>query len=393
MKLLFLAPQPFYEERGTPIAVRLALTVLADRYLGNQSNRIDLLTYHVGKTVDIPGVTVHRIPRVPFIRSVRPGISIQKLVCDLFFLFKILQLLFRSRENQYNLVHAVEESAFFALICKILFGIPFIYDMDSSLSLQLTEKWGFLRPLRPMFEYFEGLLIKHSAAVVPVCDALATIAKSHGKESPVILSDISLLEPSAAAENIRESLNLPDTAIISLYSGNLERYQGIDLLIDSFQIVAEQNQAAHLVIIGGTPADITNYKRRVQSIGLCRNIHLIGPRPVQALYGFLKQADILVSPRTMGNNTPMKIYSYMHSGKPMVATRLPTHTQVLNDDNAILVAPTPQDYAVGLLKLISNPELRTSIGGAAFRLAEERYTFPAFKRSLNQIYDRLNIAE
>ena len=49
--------------------------------------------------------------------------------------------------------------------------------------------------------------------------------------------------------------------------------------------------------------------------------------------------DILVSPRIRGTNTPLKIYSYLRSGKPIVATDLLTHTQVLSPDVARLVAP------------------------------------------------------
>jgi glycosyltransferase involved in cell wall biosynthesis len=392
MKLLFLAPQPFYEERGTPIAVRLALTVLAERYTGEKVSRIDLLTYHVGRESKILGVTTHRIPNIPFIKSVRPGISFAKLICDLFFFFKLIQLLYRAREDQYELVHAVEESAFFALICQVFFGIPFIYDMDSSLSLQLTEKWWFLKPLRPIFEYFEGQLIRRAVAVVPVCDALATIARNHGKDSPIILSDISLLEVNDEAEDLKATLGLPADALITLYSGNLERYQGIDLLIESFVKVALYTSNSFLVIIGGSREDRDKYMKMCSDKKLEDRVFIIGPRPVHALYGYLKQADILVSPRTMGNNTPMKIYSYLHSGRPMVATRLPTHTQVLTDDIAVLAEPDSDSFSKGLIKLISSESLRASIGQAAFQLAEQKYTFPAFKRSLNQIYDQLKVA-
>jgi glycosyltransferase involved in cell wall biosynthesis len=76
----------------------------------------------------------------------------------------------------------------------------------------------------------------------------------------------------------------------------------------------------------------------------------------------------------------------------MVATRLPTHTQVLTDDIAVLAEPDSDSFSKGLIKLISSESLRASIGQAAFQLAEQKYTFPAFKRSLNQIYDQLKVA-
>ena len=54
---------------------------------------------------------------------------------------------------------------------------------------------------------------------------------------------------------------------------------------------------------------------------------------------------MLTSPRSKGTNTPLKIYQYLRSGKPIVATRLLTHTQVLDDDTAMLTAPDPQAFA------------------------------------------------
>ena len=54
-----------------------------------------------------------------------------------------------------------------------------------------------------------------------------------------------------------------------------------------------------------------------------------GERPASEIPAYLLAADVLVSPRSRGTNTPLKIYQYLRSGKPIVATRLLTHTQVL----------------------------------------------------------------
>ena len=60
MKILFLAPQPFYTERGTPIAVKLAVTALC-----RDGHQVDLLTYHQGQDIDIPGMRLFRAGRPP----------------------------------------------------------------------------------------------------------------------------------------------------------------------------------------------------------------------------------------------------------------------------------------------------------------------------------------
>ena len=390
MKILFLAPQPFFQERGTPIAVRLALEVLAAR----QGKEVHLLTYHEGQNVQIPGVTIFRIPAPWGITGVGPGISLKKLVCDFVFLFSALKLVWQARSNQYQLVHAVEESVFVAWLIKLIWGLPYIYDMDSSLALQLTEKWEWFRPLRALLEFFERHATRGSIAVVPVCDSLAAIAERHGSKETLILRDISLLDQKASAEaapNLRREAGLSQNDLVVLYIGNLESYQGIDLLLESFAIIAPKAAQAQLVIIGGTPAHLEKYQLKAKALGCQNQVHFLGPKPVQQLKPLLSQADVLVSPRTLGNNTPMKIYSYLHSGKVTVATNLPTHSQVLNNQVAVLTAPEPKAFADGLLSVLSDANLRERLGRAAFQLAEEKYTYKIFSRELNGLYDRLSV--
>ena len=154
MKLLFLAPQPFFQDRGTPIAVRLALEVLArrsaDTPLPAGRDSIDLLTYHEGRPVDIAGIKTYRIPAFRLLNGIGPGLSLKKLACDLIFFLSMLKLLWLNRREQYDLIHAVEESVFMAWFAKLCFKIPYIYDMDSSLSLQVSETWSLLKPLYPI---------------------------------------------------------------------------------------------------------------------------------------------------------------------------------------------------------------------------------------------------
>lgn len=279
-----------------------------------------------------------------------------------------------------------------ALAIKVLFGIPYVYDMDSSLAMQLTEKWMLLKPIAPMLSFFERAAVRNSRAVVPVCDALAALADRHGAPHLQILRDISLLENQSerAERTLRAELALAPNQEIVLYIGNLESYQGIDLLVESFHRVVERNATSQLIIIGGNAEHIGYYKQKVETLGIHNRVHLVGPRPVSELRSLLLQADILVSPRTKGENTAMKIYSYLHAGKAIVATDLPTNTQVLEHDTAVLCAPTAEAFSQGILTLLENPDTRSTLGAHAFKVAEEKYTFPIFESSLNQLYDHLS---
>ena len=103
-----------------------------------------------------------------------------------------------------------------------------------------------------------------------------------------------------------------------------------------------------------------------------------GQRPAEDIPLFLDAADVLVSPRSTGTNTPLKIYQYLRSGRPIVATRLLTHTQVLNDDVAILTPATPEGFAEGIVAALSDQGRARTVGDRARELADTKYSYEAY---------------
>ena len=394
MKVLFLAPQPFYQERGTPIAVKIALETLAKKLTRTEASGpvIDVLCYAEGEDVQIPSVRIHRIPSPRCLTGIRPGISIKKLLCDVIFLFSTLALVIKARKRQYTVIHAVEESVFIAWLVKQIWGIPYIYDMDSSLSLQVTEKWWWSKPLYPVMNFLEGIAVRGSVAVAPVCDALSAIATKHGSPHTVMLRDVSLLPLSSEENDCRNrvlGLQLRNEQPVILYVGNLEFYQGIDLLVEAFALVRDHESKPHLVIVGGTPDSIEKYQNKATNLGCDATVSFLGPRPVAQLKDYLAAADIVVSPRVKGNNTPMKIYSYLHSGKALLATDLSTHRQVLDEEIAVLAPAQAPRFADGLRTLLDSPDLRNKLGENARKRAEALYTLSAFETQLAALYDEV----
>jgi glycosyltransferase involved in cell wall biosynthesis len=381
MNILFLAPHPIYQDRGTAIAEDLLLMTLDRRQC-----RIDLVTYHEGKTIEYKNVSIHRIFKIPFVQNICPGFSWKKIVCDFFMFFKVLSLAIR---NRYQVVHAVEESVFIALVLKFLFGIPYIYDMDSSLPQQLVEKHAAFAFFNPLLKFFETIAIRNSEVVVPVCDSLAEIVEKQNPKKVVTLRDVSLLKDMRKEYENSLRKELGTDGLIIMYVGNLEAYQGIDLLLNSFALTLSKIDKADLVIIGGSFNDIQRYKEKCLLLGISNKVHFLGPKPLEDLSEYLYQADILVSPRVKGNNTPMKIYSYLHSGRAVLATDLPTHTQVLSDRVAMLTAPSPEEFSKGLLCLIRDEHLRLKLGNAGEKLIEEKYSYESFKKELDSLYDWL----
>lgn len=370
MRLLFLAPHPFFQNRGTPIADRRLL-----EFLTRQGYEVHLLTLPEGEDVEMPGLTIHRLPRIPGLPPVPPGLSFQKVAYDVLLLWKALRL---RRQIRPDLVHAVEEAALIGTVLKFVSGTPYVYDMDSSLPEQLTEKRAWLRVLRPILTKIERIMVRQAAGVLAVCSELGADAREHGGNTFIqVAEDTSPVEPEAreAADDLRHQFRLPGPLV--LYVGNLEWYQGIDLLIDAFEHVANQHDSATLVIVGGRETDIVRYGQICARRSLQDRIRLAGRRPVAQLNSLLEQADVLVSPRTAGRNTPMKVFAYMESGVPIVATRRPTHTQVLDDTSAVLVEPDAAAFAEGILRLLYDGDFAACMGRAVRKRFEEQYSPPA----------------
>jgi glycosyltransferase involved in cell wall biosynthesis len=105
---------------------------------------------------------------------------------------------------------------------------------------------------------------------------------------------------------------------------------------------------------------------------------------------FLAFAAVLISPRLDGTTTPLKIYSYLHANKPIVATNIPAHTQVLNPETAVLVSPNKEAFAEGILRLLHDPKLAECIAQNAHQLVKEKFSHQDYISKVNQIYQSLS---
>ncbi len=380
MNILVLAPHPFFQNRGTPIAVKMLLETLAAA-----GHKLTLLTYPEGEDVELASCTVIRLRQLSWVKGVKPGFSWKKLIYDALLFFALARLL---KEKKFDLIHAVEESAFLAAFFGKRYQIPFVYDMDSSLSHQLGEKFFLLKPFLPLFRFLEKKVVLRAAGVIPVCRAIEELVREY---DPDILcgrlEDVSLLPPDRNdSVPAHASLDLEEGTVTLLYIGNLEKYQGIDLLLDAFILASQQVQALRLVIIGGNDDDIEAYRNKTKKLGIIAKVQFVGRRPVTDLHYYLYQADILVSPRSKGFNTPMKIYSYLDSGRVTLATRMQTHLQVLDDSIAYLVEATATSMASGMVTLATDQFLRENLAATARERVQQEYTVEAFERKLNHFY-------
>jgi glycosyltransferase involved in cell wall biosynthesis len=100
---------------------------------------------------------------------------------------------------------------------------------------------------------------------------------------------------------------------------------------------------------------------------------------------YLQSAQVLVSPRIYGTNTPLKIYENLSMGRVIVATRIWSHTQVLDDTVCYLVEPDAASLAGGLLSALTDEPGTSARIRAALALYEREYARPVYEARVRKL--------
>ena len=397
MKALVIAPQPFFSPRGTPFSVYYRTLVTSE--LGV---KIDLLTYGEGQDVNIPNVRIIRIPQFKILGPIKVGPSYLKLFLDMFIIIWMFGILLK---NRYNFVHAHEEAIFFCRFLKPIFRFKLIYDMHSSLPQQLTNfQFTKSKFIISLFKSLEKSCLRSADAVITICPDLANYVNGliQDKKKHLLIEN-SIFEPVRLLSNtntqnpaersdsnqLEREIQLPQGKRFVVYAGTLEPYQGIDILIEAFKRVVAEIQNVYLIIVGGNEIQVKFYSDLAKTLGLSGDTLFTGRVSQLLAKQYCKFASVLVSPRSEGTNTPLKIYEQLASGIPLVATNIYSHTQVLNDNVAFLVKPEPDDMADGIIKALDQSG-DCRISENAKMLYEKKYDRPIYEEKMRQVLELLN---
>ncbi len=373
-KILIIAPEPFYEDRGTPIAIRQVIESLS-----KSGRKVDLLTFSMGEDIDLPGLRIIRVGKPFSIRHVPIGFSYRKVLLDAFLTIALKRLL---KQTRYDCIHAVEEAAFAAAVLGQKHNIPVLYDMQSSMPEQMKKH-----------------LLCRSAAVqniLRMCERwlirrVDIIACSSGLKKLVHTIDpaAQVREWRFASENyavseeskraLRRQLGISHTSRVVLYCGSFESYQGLDMLADAYPLVLSEVPDTVFVFVGSNQSS--------ENIKNCKGIIQVPKRPKAEIPRYLAMSDVLVSPRENSCNLPLKVFEYMAAGKPIVATDTECHRTVLDDNRAILVKPSAGKLAKAIVQVLKDPGKAKHLGCSAQAYARENLNWTRFNADVSEIYD------
>lgn len=372
-RVLIVLPQPFYEDRGTSIALGHFLRALAElRY------PVDVLCFEPGRDLELPGVRVIRTPNPFGFRDVPIGLSGKKLFLDLFLARALARQLGRDR---YLCIHAVEEAAFIAAALRRSHDAFVTYDMQSSLPEQLAQYRGFRSPsLQAVAHRLEAWLVRNVDLVI--CSAgLEDRVRSHAASAPLYSWRFPAeLDPPFAGDvaRLRQELRLPRGAKVVLYIGSFARYQGISVLADAVPSVLGRVSDAIFLLVGAANEE------EVESVTGSIPSHLADRVRVRTRIArdetpnYLALADVLMSPRMHGDNLPLKAFDYLITAKPIVASDIPAHRALFDERVALLSPPTAEGFADAICQVLQDGELSSDLESAARAFSEEHLIWDRF---------------
>jgi glycosyltransferase involved in cell wall biosynthesis len=367
MRILKIVPQAFYAPRGTPLsAYHRARELLA------HGHEVDILTYGLGEPPPGLPVRVFRARGPHFCRTLPAGPSGRKIWLDALLFLSLIGRLCRDR---YDALYAHEEAALLARVAGAIFRTPYVYDMHSSLPLQITD-WQFSRRrwVVQAFRWVERVCVSGACAIVAISPAVARAAcKAWPDALCVVLTNH--FEPerevqSGEAQAVRTRHGIRPQEKLVVYTGSFVALQALDLLLEAFPRVLASVPDARLLLVGGTEREISQLRSLAARLGIAERVIFERAHPQAEIPAYLAAADALVSPRVRGINPPGKLLSYLAAGRPVVATDTLVHNQLLTAECAILTRPHASGLADGLVLALTDAALSARLAEGSARMLE-----------------------
>ena len=381
-----IAPQPFFRPRGTPFSVLHRIRALLE-----MGHTVDLATYPFGETPVMEGLTVHRSPRPLFVRDVAIGPSIAKIFLDIALFRFALKL---HRRESFDLVHTHEEAGVLGAWLAKKGKADHVYDMHSSLPQQFGNFGRFnWSPVVGVFRALERYTLNGARGVITICPELKEHVDEARYPGPVAMIENTLdvdcpVDVAETATALRKKF-APNGEPIVVYTGTLEEYQGLPLLLESAPQVVAAHPRVRFLLVGGRPDQIDTLRERTRELGVDGAFTFVPAVKPEEVFAYHRLADMLITTRSRGTNTPLKIYQYLRADCPIVATRIRSHTQVLNDHCAVLVEPNAEAVAAGVCAVLDDPALGRRVAQSAAALAEADYSAHAYRARLRDFMERV----
>lgn len=301
---------------------------------------------------------IRRIPALDFLRAIPAGKFSFPLLLFTFNVSLFFYFLFRGLPKDAILYfHDLRDSPLL-----FFFGRPAFLEVHDF----YKSSWRALNNF--CFRRIRGFIVTNRLKMDDLANGFA-VPRERMLHQPNAV-DIKMFSISISQRDARERLSLPLDHKIILYTGHLFDWKGVDTLFDAYRFLAS---GEIIYFVGGTDEDIKRFKVKSEKLK-SENVVVVGRRPHAEIPLWLRAADVLVLPNTARDQaskfetSPVKLFEYMASARPIVASDLPSIRNVVSDDMVWFAAPDdPRAITEAIHRVFTDREGAARRGEAAGR--------------------------
>lgn len=268
------------------------------------------------------------------------------------------------------------------------------FELDAAFELGLLKG----QMLRSLAERWERRTLQRFARVSTISKAMQrhTISKGVTTSKAILLPnwvDLKVITPQSdeqrASNPYRQELGIQADQLVLLYSGSMNKKQGLELLVEVIHQLADLPDLVWLLAgEGPSRADL-----KAATMGMA-HVRLLPLQPAERLNDWLNLADVHLLPQKAGAADlvlPSKLLGILASGRPLVASS-PAHSELGELAELAGMRVEPEDgaaFTAALRRLLTDKLLRQQLGQRGRQLAEERYGRDAVLERLERELVRL----
>ena len=384
MKILMVAPTPFFADRGCH--VRILGEAQGLQALGHE---VVVCTYPLGR--DVKGVRVVRTWPVPWYHKLSAGPSWHKYYIDLMLLGLVRRWI---RTWQPDVVHAhLHEGGCVAALALGKRAIPLVLDYQGSLTEEAVAH-DFTRPGTLHYAWLERTerwISHHAEAVITstrgaVHDITERFRLPSNRVHVVADGvDVERFRPGRDGHSVRQRYGIPDGEPVMIYTGLLTAYQGVDLLLEALSELKRRRVEMHTLIVGYP--NVERYRTMAQRLGLEDRITFTGRVPFEAVPELLAASDIGVSAKLPGSEGNLKLYTYLAAGLVSVAFDTPDNRQAIGEAGMLVKDIEAGAFAEGIVGLLAQRAKWQALGALARQRAADRYSWQSVAQGIVRVYE------
>jgi glycosyltransferase involved in cell wall biosynthesis len=386
LKVLMIAPTPFFADRGCHVKILEEIKTLSKRNIN-----ITLVTYHIGR--DIEGIDTYRIINIPWYKKLDAGPSIHKYYLDLLLAAKALKVALKTKPD---IIHAhLHEGVFVGRIVQFFTRKPLIADYQGSMIGEMLDH-GFVKKGSLSYKFnrwLENTVNKWPQKIIfSSSQAKEFFLNNFNVDTEKVISftegtNTDDFHPGYDVSNLREKLKLPEDKKIVIYLGVLTKYQGIDILINSVRSIREKYPDVHFLIVGYP--NVRYYKNMAKELNISSSITFTGKVSHQDAPKYLCLGDIGVSLKLSQTEANGKLFGYMAVGLPCVVFDTKTNKEILGDTGIYAKYGDRNSFVQKLIYLLQNEKALKKYGQLSRKRVLDNYTWDKTFSNFIPIYRQL----